>query len=63
MTNNEASENEKIVFLQANGAKFDKSFRQWTIPGVRGFLSTFRAYSLLKEKNLKNNVDNQEQKR
>lgn len=57
MTNNEASENEKIVFLQSNGAKFDKSFRQWTYPGVRGYMPTFQMY-----KYVKNKVDNQEQK-
>jgi hypothetical protein len=55
---NGPTENEMIVFLQANGAKFDKNFKQWTYPGVRGLLSTFRMYKELKEM-----VDKSKQKR
>lgn len=46
---NGPSENEMIVFLQSNGAKFDKNFKQWFYPGIRGPFPTFRMYKIVKE--------------
>ena len=46
---NGPSENEMIVFLQAKGAKFDKNFKQWLYPGIRGYFPTFRMYKIVKE--------------
>jgi hypothetical protein len=46
---NGPSENEMIVFLQFNGAKFDKNFKQWFYPGIRGPFPTFRMYKIVKE--------------
>lgn len=44
------TENEMIVFLQTNGAKFDSKFKQWFFPGIRGYFPTFKMYKIVKEK-------------
>jgi hypothetical protein len=47
--NDDQAENEMIVFLQVNGARFDRNFKQWQYPGIRGYYPTYRMYKLLKE--------------
>ena len=53
------SENEMIVFLQTNGAKFDKNSKGWTHPVFPGFFSMIRLYQILRlECTILKKVDN-----
>jgi hypothetical protein len=48
----EATENEMISYLQSKKAKYNKQFRGWAAPGIRGYCSLYELYSRLKREEL-----------